>query len=80
MNYPIKSGKMSRAECFQCVYCTTCISFFSPHAERRLGQPYCKMGANNGMVVLLDAETYDYASSPATSAEGFTLSLLHHLV
>ncbi len=43
-------------------------------------RPYCKMGANNGLHLLLDAETYDYASSPATSAEGFTLSLLHHLV
>ncbi len=38
------------------------------------------MGVNNGLQLLLDAETYDYASSTDSSAEGFTISVLHHLV
>ena len=35
-------------------------------------------GANNGFQILLDAESYDYASS-ATGSEGFVISVLHHL-
>jgi len=44
------------------------------------GIPGCKMGANNGLQLLLDAETYDYASSPTADSEGFMISLLHYLV
>ncbi len=48
--------------------------------QNRENVPSCKMGANNGLQLLLDAETFDYASSPLSSAQGFTLALLHHLV
>ena len=35
-------------------------------------------GIKNGLQILLDAETYDYGSSP-NGGEGFILSILHHL-
>ena len=35
-------------------------------------------GANNGFMMLLDAETFDY-SIAREAAEGFSLSILHHL-
>lgn len=40
--------------------------------------PYAKNGVNNGLELLLDAEAYDYASSP-TGSEGFAISILHQL-
>ena len=41
-------------------------------------KPFARNGKNNGLQILLDAETYDYGSS-LSGAEGFTLSILHHL-
>ena len=38
----------------------------------------CKNGINNGLHMLLDAETHDYSLSQFGS-EGFSLSVLHHL-
>ena len=40
--------------------------------------PYARNGIINGIKLLLDAETYDYASA-LTSGEGFTMSVLHQL-
>ena len=37
-----------------------------------------KNGIKSGFQILLDAETYDYASSPL-GGQGFTLSILHQL-
>ena len=36
-------------------------------------------GINNGLQMLLDAETFDYAS-PFQGREGFTFAALHHMV
>ena len=44
----------------------------------RTVKPMARNGINNGLQILLDAETYDYASSPS-GGEGFTLSILHQL-
>ena len=44
----------------------------------RTNRPFAKNGIKNGLQILLDAETYDYASSPSGS-QGFILSILHHL-
>lgn len=35
-------------------------------------------GANNGFQILLDAESYDYASSSA-GTDGFLIAIIHHL-
>ncbi|TRY75809.1 hypothetical protein TCAL_07005 [Tigriopus californicus] len=40
--------------------------------------PSVSNGGNNGFQMLLDAESYDYASSPSGS-EGFVIAMLHHL-
>ncbi len=40
--------------------------------------PFARTGVNNGLNLLLDVESYDYASSKF-GGEGFTLSVLHHL-
>ena len=44
----------------------------------RTTKPLVKNGIKNGFQILLDAETYDYASSPL-GGQGFTLSILHQL-
>jgi len=62
--------------------------WITPYIEKPKGDPFylthappgCKMGANNGLQLFLDAETYDYASSPTADSEGFMISLLHFLV
>ena len=41
-------------------------------------EPFARNGINNGLQLVIDAETYDYASSQ-TGGTGFTLSILHHL-
>ena len=48
------------------------------HYLFRTIKPFSKNGIKNGFQVLLDAETYDYASSPS-GGEGFTLSISHQL-
>ena len=44
----------------------------------RTTKPLARNGIKNGLQILLDAETYDYGSSP-NGGEGFILSILHHL-
>ena len=44
----------------------------------RTTKPLARNGIKNGLQILLDAETYDYASTP-NGGEGFILSILHHL-
>ena len=44
----------------------------------RTTKPMVRNGIKNGLQILLDAETYDYGSSP-NGGEGFILSILHHL-
>ncbi len=39
---------------------------------------FARNGINNGLQLLLDAETYDYAS-PIKSKAGFMFTVLHHL-
>ena len=48
------------------------------HIHFRTNKPLAKNGIKNGFQILLDAETYDYASSPS-GGQGFILSILHHL-
>lgn len=44
----------------------------------RTALPGARNGANNGLKILLDTESFDYTSS-FSGAEGFVLSILHHL-
>ena len=46
--------------------------------DLRSFKPFAKSGKNNGITLMLDAETYDYAISPSNS-EGFILGISHHL-
>ena len=41
-------------------------------------RPGSSNGANNGLEFLIDVEAFDYTSS-YSGAEGFVLSILHHL-
>ena len=40
--------------------------------------PNAKSGFQNGLVLIVDAETYDYTVS-VSNGEGFMLSLMHHV-
>ena len=61
-----------------CLWLTPYVQKPSDPETLQTALPYCKNGVNNGLQIMLDAETFDYASS-LSGSEGFVLSVLHHL-